>query len=186
MQRLESALCTGEIENLEPKHFACFDAYHSGEFDQALEMATRIFGSESHFDAKAFYLHLICIILEIKYDLPLRAKWMSRWTTLLLDRSSPFATAAKNYHTAVTAYFESHQLDAKSRFKNLAENPDTPARFAALSRFHLGLIHRNENLNGAALIEMHKARELAQTIGHLKLQARITKQITLLSKDIEF
>lgn len=183
---LESAICGNIPESLSPRLSEMFHIYQGGDYERCLELAQKLYHEEEQLPVKAFMLHFICVLTEVKYDLPLRARWMNRWPQIILMHKDAFTVMAHKYHMANTCYFESHFLEAHQRYKELSIDPNCPLRFKALAHFHLGLIYQHRQLARAAMNEMKAAFDLAYEIQHQRLLARIREQITVLDDQIQF
>lgn len=183
---LESAICGNIPEQLSPRLREMFVIYQSADYDRCLELAQRLYQEEEQLPVKAFLLHFICVLAEVKYDLPLRTRYMNRWPQMILMHKDSFTVMAHKYHMANTCYFESHFLEAQQRYKELTIDPRCSLRFKALAHFHLGLIYQHRQLARAAMNEMKAAFDLAYEIQHQRLLSRIREQITVLDDQIQF
>lgn len=176
---LESALCGNISTKLSAELKTLFSNYHLQQYETCYPRAVELFNGSKIPEEKAFYLHFICILTEIKYDLVLRQLWMKKWNELIAEFNCQYVKNAKLYHSANTYYFDSSYNEASIRYKELTQSPYVNIRFKALAHYHLGLIYLHRQLFRGAKIEFELAENLAVEINHLPLQKRINHQLNL-------
>ena len=182
---LESAICGNLSSELPEEVQLMFSHYQNENFVGALQLANTFFVNEQDHSAKEFYLHFICVVLELKFDLKERRRWMNKWSVLIARVQSDFSLAAYRYHMAVSSYFESSYDEAGARFKTLTVSDSVPLRFQALAHYHLGLISRNRNQLRGAKASFQKALKIADKISHKKLKFRVQRQLSIIEKEID-
>lgn len=182
----EQALCGRLNEKLSGTARQIFTDYLSGNIFSAYKLSVDIYKNEIDLELRSFWLHFLCVITEVQYNLESRRVWMNKWPQQLALDGGDFARAAARYHQANTCYFESHFVEALNRYKELADHSATPTRFKALAHFHLGLIYQQRQLLRAARNEMRTALTLAEQIGHLRLISRVREQLTAIDSETPF
>lgn len=183
---LEKNFCTRRFKNLPPQYESFFDFYFKENFSDARAAAQMHFKSSSEPLEKAFWLNMICNTLEMDYDLPTRETWLRQWQRLELEMPESYILTAKNYHRGITCYFNCYFSEALEIFKSIAVVGSHPARFRALSFFHLGLIYTNIQEMRLAHINFEEAAEIAAEIGHSHLLKRIKAEQRLLEKNSKY
>lgn len=185
LDALEKALA-GEISSsLSPEMAEIFAHWHEQDYSRAYILCRQQYSKNHDPEVKSFLLHLICSILENKYDLRARSEWMLKWPSQIAMNHSQFTIAAHRFHLAVSCYFESYYSESEMRFKEILSS-EAPLRFKALAHFHLGLIYRNRQLVRGAQIEMRMALKIGTELNHKRLIQRSTSQLIIIGNDLKF
>lgn len=150
-------------------------AFHARQFDLVEQSFEQEFSRAESVRERAFLLQFPICAAEIEYDLKKRNRYLERWQQIQNFRQDAYARYLYQYQEGVTAFYAGQLLEAERQFKAaLLEADDLGyARGEMRSKFHLGLIYRDRELDEEAIAYLNEADQLAANLNSQSFRERV-------------